>query len=127
MSAMPEAIMLHTNAVTSMICSAGGATVPEDTMPALYNAGHVSVDFYQTFTQSASSLILGRPDVIANTDKDEFDQLPWLSRTPGASSRHMIVSITLTASRVKGMEVGETVWLGLLHDDGGMLGIALFW
>lgn len=145
MSTMSEAITLHGSAVTEMICKAGGATVPEDTMPSLYNTD-VNVELYRTFTHVASELIIGSitdtcrgagrgesrgaeepsSTTTPSSSPDSDHCPPWLSRVPGASSRHMVISITLTQP-LGVIEAGETVWMGLLHDEGGILGLAIFW
>jgi hypothetical protein len=133
MSALPEATEVLSHAVTTILCKAGGASVTEDAssqMPQLFNvnSGNVAcppIELYKCFTNAAANLILS-------------ESPPWLSLPNHVSSRHAVISITLSEAfsfmSEEGqppssvvLEKGETVWLGMMHDDGGILGLALFW
>jgi hypothetical protein len=135
MSALPEATEVLSHAVTTILCKAGGASVAEDSssqMPQLFSvksgSGTVAippVELYKCFTDAAASLVLS-------------ESPPWLSLPNHVSSRHAVISITLIEpfsfmyeeghpSSSSVLEKGETVWLGMMHDDGGILGLALFW
>ena len=67
-------------------------------------------------------------------------QPPWLALPLGLTSRHAVLKLTLkeplplpskakatTSAESPVIAAGDSVWLGLLHDDSGVLGFAVFY
>lgn len=201
MSAMPQATRVHADAVSTLLCKAGGASRVEEgagsmgamLLPSSTSVATTPVAVYEQFFTSAAALIVGGQQVqrqkknmtrkISNTQNEQDDDEsefvepentegvdeyfsaeeeedaassaavpcslnrkvsnhlpPWLAVPPTASSRHMVLCLTLSQdvllpcpeeavknSTPEKLEAGESVWVGLLHDDDGILGIALFW
>ena len=78
----------------------------------------------------------------SSSDSPPFSwQPPWLALPSGLTSRHAVLKITLkeplplpskapattTSADPPAIAAGDTVWLGLLHDDSGVLGFAAFY
>ena len=83
---------------------------------------------HQSLLNSSSVLVGG-----GTKKKDKKHVPPWLGMPTHLKARHLVVNIRIdrVGSQIGirdnfPLHAGDTIWLSLLHEDGGVLGLALF-
>ena len=120
----------HAREVASML--RGGPEPDTSSSPDFFPRGaRTSAGLWQELCRAGREVVFGS----AATHSAHNYVPPWLNVPPHSTARHLVVKVTATKTATIGngkrghvhIEAGDSVWLGLLHDDDGVLGIALFW
>ena len=104
-----------------------GGPEPPITGPIFFSSG-IPMWQWRALLHSSSVLVGGD-----TKKKDKKHVPPWLGMPTHLKARHLVVNIRIdrVGSQISirdnfPLHAGDTIWLSLLHDDGGVLGVALF-